>query len=134
MTIAAYRAQSGALKQVIEFNRHVFAADLGVEEGGELGGPDPHELLDAALAACTGLTLHWYARRKAIPLTDARIEVSHVEADGVYRLSVSIALEGDLSDVQRADLLRVAGKCPVHKSLVSRIEIETGLVEAPSPL
>ena len=132
MVILSYRAQSGALKQVIDFGRHLFAADLDLERGGDLGGPDPHEILDASLAACTGLTLHWYARRKAIPLKDARIEVSHTELNGVYRLSVSIALVGDLSDLQRADLLRVAGKCPVHKSLTSQIEIETRLIGSPT--
>jgi putative redox protein len=127
MSVLAYRAQRGHLRQVIEASNHVFAADTGVDNGGDAGAPDPHEILDAALAACTGLTLGWYARRRGIPLTDARVEVSHVEADGVYRLKVRIQLEGDLTPAQRADLLRVAEKCPVHQSLTSQIEIETHL-------
>lgn len=135
MSILAYRSQRGQLRQVIEFSNHVFAADTGVDNGGDAGAPDPHEILDAALAACTGLTLGWYARRRGIPLTDARVVVGHVEADGVYRLTVEIELDGDLTEAQRADLLRVAEKCPVHKSLTSKIEIDTQLaarVDGPS--
>lgn len=132
MSILAYRAQRGQLRQVIEFSNHVFAADTGVDNGGDAGAPDPHEILDAALAACTGLTLGWYARRRGIPLTDAKIVVGHIEADGVYRLRVDIELEGDLTPAQRADLLRVAEKCPVHKSLTSQIEIETQLAAGAS--
>lgn len=135
MSILAYRSQRGQLRQVIEFSNHVFAADTGVDNGGDAGAPDPHEILDAALAACTGLTLGWYARRRGIPLTDARVVVGHVEADGVYRLKVEIELDGDLTEAQRADLLRVAEKCPVHKSLTSKIEIDTQLaarVDGPS--
>jgi putative redox protein len=129
MSILAYRAQRGQLRQVIEFSNHLFGADTGVDNGGDAGAPDPHEILDAALAACTGLTLGWYARRRGIPLTDARIVVGHAEGDGVYRLRVEIELEGDLTPAQRADLLRVAEKCPVHKSLTSQIEIETLLAD-----
>jgi putative redox protein len=42
--------------------------------------------------------------------------------------SRAIRLEGDLSDDQRAALLAIADKCPVHRTLHGQAIIETRLV------
>jgi putative redox protein len=118
VTIRVIRDQGAPMRHEIHIGRHSLASDLTVEEGGGESGPNPHDLYDAALGACTALTVLWYAKRKNIPV--AGIEVS-VERDasqeraGIYRLSAALTLTGDLSATQQEELLRAAEKCPVHK-------------------
>lgn len=104
-------------------------------EGNDLG-PTPYELLTAALGACTAMTLQMYARRKGYPLVEVAVEVEHsrVHADDCKeceepregRIDVlrrKIVLRGPLDDAEREDLLRVASRCPVHKTLKNQPEI-----------
>jgi putative redox protein len=98
-------------------------------EGNDLG-PTPYEFLTAALGVCTAMTLQLYARRKQYPLHEVAIEVEfdRVHADdceGCIRdedsridvLTRKIVVKGPLDDAQKADLLRVAARCPVHRTL-----------------
>ena len=100
-----------------------------VANGGEDSGPSPHDLYDSALGACKALTMLWYAKRKQIPLASIDVSVERDASDernGTYRLKTLVALGGDLSDAQRAELLNVAKKCPVHKLMTQvTTEIET---------
>jgi len=89
--------------------------------------PNPHDLLDSALAACTTLTLQIYAKRKGYDLQEVHVSVSHEESQGAYKLIRHIDLRGELAPNIREDLLRVANKCPVHKSLSAHISIDTTL-------
>ena len=97
-------------------------------------GPTPHEIYDSALGACKAMTVLWYANRKQIPLEDIRVDVERddsAERQGTYRLRVTLALTGPLSDAQRQELLTVAGKCPVHKLMtVATTEVTTELAPA----
>jgi putative redox protein len=131
VTIRVVRDQLAPMRHEIHIGRHSLASDLSVEEGGEASGPSPHDLYDAALGACTALTVLWYAKRKNIAVE--RIEVS-VERDasqeraGIYRLSASLTLTGDLSATRREELLRAAQKCPIHKLMTEvTTEISTSL-------
>jgi putative redox protein len=134
MSITVTRDLSQPMRHVVQVRDHQFAIDGSVEEGGLDSGPSPHDLYDAALAACKALTLVWYAKRKAIPLADVRIGVERdasAERQGVYRLATTLHLGGDLSEAQRQELLTVAGKCPVHKLMTTTtIEITTVLAPA----
>src|SRR3954470_23870167 len=103
-------------------------ADLAPAVGGAGNDPTPHQLLDSALAACTLLTMQLYARRKQYPLTGAQVSIDRGEDREVYRMRRLLTLEGTLDDAQRADLVRVANACPIHKALGKRFEIETTLV------
>jgi putative redox protein len=125
--VKIHKAADGRLKQDIEVGTHVFHADASVEAGGEGAGPSPHDLLDAALGACTALTVTLVARRKQWPLDDVRVEITHAEAAGVYTLTRKIDLLGALSAEQREYLLGIANKCPIHKALSGRFEIATEL-------
>ena len=95
-------------------------------------GRSPHDLYDAALGACTAMTVLWYAKRKSIPVQDIKVSVDRdatQERSGSYRLSVVIALTGDLSTDQRQELLRIAEKCPIHKLMTDvTTEIATTLL------
>lgn len=118
MTIRVIRDQRAPMRHDIHIGGNSIATDLSVEEGGDGSGPTPHDLYDAALGACTALTVLWYAKHKDIPVEDIEVSVerdSSQERTGIYRLSAALRLTGDLSAGQRQDLLRAAEKCPVHK-------------------
>jgi len=100
-------------------------ADLDASAGGDTSYPSPHDLLDSALAACTTLTLQLYAKRKNYAVTGIHVSVDHQEAGGSYSLKREVRVSGDLKPEILDDLLRVANRCPVHKSLSSQITIET---------
>ena len=107
--------------------------------GGTEQGPTPYDHVAAALASCTVLTLRMYADRKDWPLEEVRAEVFHekVHAEDceecettqgdIGLLTRSLTLTGDLDDDQRARLLRIADRCPVHRTLEGHIEVHTTL-------
>ncbi|MBI3230187.1 MAG: OsmC family protein, partial [Burkholderiales bacterium] len=104
-----------------------FEADLETSAGGAGTAPSPHDLLDAALASCTVLTLQVYSKRKQYPLQAAHVEVTHTETPSGYQLKRVLRLTGELSQEQITDLLRVANVCPIHKALHKQFEVVTEL-------
>lgn len=130
MTIRLERQRTEAgfapMAQSVHIRDHALVADGSVAEGGTDAGPDPHDLYDAALAACKALTLMWYARRRGIPVGELRTTIERdnsAERAGVYRLVARLSVGGELSDAQLQDLQRVADKCPVHK-LMTQVTTE----------
>jgi putative redox protein len=126
MTITVIRDRAGTMRHVAQVRGHRLAVDELPSVGGEDTGPTPHDLYDTALAACKALTVVWYANRKQMPLTDVTVRVERDDADerkGTYRLHATLELAGDLTDLQREELLNVAGKCPVHK-LMTQVTTE----------
>ncbi len=126
-TVKVRKAPDGKLQQIIEAGNHHWIADEPRDVGGDDAGPGPFDMLDAALGACTALTVTMVAARKQLPLKDVRVEITHTQTDGVYRMQRRIELIGDLKEEQRQYLLGIANKCPVHRTLTGRIEIETTL-------
>lgn len=122
----------GRMRSTVHVRAHTFPVDVAVAAGGEDSGADPHDLFDAALGACKALTTLWYARRHAMPLESIEVAVERDgrdEQQGRYRLHTSLSLGGPLTESQRADLLSVAAKCPIHKLMTTAtIDIETVLV------
>lgn len=116
---------SGKLGQDIEIGTHQLRADERADKGGDDTGPEPHELLAAALGSCTAMTLKIYADRKGWPLDDVRVRVSGSSADGTYVISRQLTLTGQLDAGQRRRLVEIAEKCPVHKTLSGEIVITT---------
>lgn len=118
MTIRVVRDQQAPMRHEIHVGRYRLASDLSLEEGGDGSGPNPHDLYDAALGACTALTVLWYAKLKNIPIEGIEVSLDRdasQERAGVYRLSAALTLTGDLSDAQRKELLAAGKKCPIHK-------------------
>src|SRR5215211_3769368 len=105
--------------------------------GGEGAGPDPYTLLLAALGSCVSMTLMLYARRKGWPLERVRVRLRQrrVHArdcaacgedkpdDYVHHIERAVEMEGPLSEEQRARLLEIAHKCPVHRTLTSAVYV-----------
>jgi len=125
------RDQSLAMRHIVHVRNHLISVDGAVDEGGADAGPNPHDLYDAALGACKALTLVWYAKRKNIPVEDIQVGIERdagEERQGVYRLTATIHLTGDLTEAQRQELLAVAEKCPVQKLMTGvKTEITTTL-------
>jgi putative redox protein len=118
MTVRVVRDRTALMRSTIEIGSHRFAADVGVEDGGEGSAPSPHDLYDAALGACTGLTVLWFAKRKGIPVEDVEVLVTRDDSQeraGTYTLNAVLKLTGNLDEQQRQALLRAAQKCPIHR-------------------
>lgn len=126
-TQAQWSAASGASVCDVSFDQAALKVDLDAEAGGS-GQPAPHDLLDAALAACTTLTLQLYLKRKGWAVPQIRVEVSHAKAGQAYVMTRVLHLDGTLDAEQHAALLRIADACPVHKTLSGQIDIVTELV------
>ena len=133
----ATRTRQGGFTTEIRAGNHSLLADEPKSYGGADLGPNPYDLLNAALGACTSMTLQMYAGRKKWPLKEAIVHLKH---DQVYaedcavceekprkldRLSREVELIGDLNEEQRKRLMEIADKCPVHKTLRSEISIDT---------
>ncbi|WP_309683746.1 OsmC family protein [Polaromonas sp.] len=126
MPIELKRDRSAAMAQLLTIRSHTLVSDGSQAEGGADSGPSPHDLYDAALGACKALTVMWYARKKGIPVDDVHTVVERDdtgERSGVYRLTASLKIQGDLTDAQLHELQTVAHKCPVHK-LMSTVTTE----------
>ena len=121
---------SKSFQQKITAGEHQFLADVDAKLGGTNSGPSPHELLAAALCSCTGITLNMYAQRKAWPLSNAFVTVDISRTNQIEHFERTIELSGDLDAEQRARLLEIANKCPVHLALAGQIQISTQLINA----
>lgn len=126
MEVTTHRG-TGPLQQVIEIGPHRLLTYAPVDAGGEASGPAPHDLLAAALAACTTLTVNLYAKRKGWKLDEVLVSVQHGQEGAAYGFQRSIRLLGELSAEERERLLDIANKCPVHKTLSGQIAIRTVL-------
>ena len=129
--------------QEIRAGRHTLRADEPVASGGTDTGPDPYALLLAALGACTSMTLRMYANRKGWPLTGVTVRLSQSKVYAkdcedcetasdarIDRIERAIELSGDLSAEQKARLIEIAERCPVHRTFIGVKHIVTSLVEA----
>jgi putative redox protein len=111
---------AGTYRQRISVDTHELFADVGTSLGGEDSAPDPHDLLDSSLAACTAITLSMYAKRRGMSLDSINIDIardSSKEKSGEYNLALNIHFVGSLSEEQKQQLLDIIEKCPIHKLL-----------------
>lgn len=117
-------------RTVVMSDSHHFVADEPMSVGGKDLGPNPGELLTAALASCSAITIKMYAERKGWPLEEAKVEVDfeNFRKEGKATFIKSVELKGNLNDEQRARLLEIGGRCPIHKILTGQIEIKETLI------
>jgi len=118
--VEAIETGRGKFQLLIRTGKHQLFADEPADFSGLDSGPSPFQLLGSALAACMTMTVRLYADRKEWPLTRIRTAVGHSrELDQAPRdrFDVRLAFEGDLDEEQRARMIEIAGKCPVHKAL-----------------
>lgn len=132
MTIEARLHRPNGALTTLSNGRHVWNADIDKTLGSNDRAPDPHDLLDSALAACTTLTLELYICRRQMPVTGLRVTINHVEDKNEqgqvrYQMMRHIYIEGDVSDVDRENMLEIANKCPIHRLLSGDISIQSAL-------
>lgn len=136
-TVLVRETGDGKFQQEILSGPHRFLADEPVKVGGLDSGPGPYDLLLAGFGACTSMTLRLYAEHKKLPLERVSVQLAHnkIHAEDclncetkegmVDRIDRNITMEGPLDAEQRKRLLEIADKCPVHRTLESKIEIRT---------
>jgi len=134
---------SGFLQEVVSGAHHL-QADEPVSAGGSDAAPDPYDYLLVALGVCTSMTVGLYARRKQWPLENITVSLRHSRIhakdceecetkEGMLdRIETEIELTGSLSSEQRAKLMEIAAKCPVHRTLKSEINIRLRAAEKSS--
>ena len=116
----------GKYQNWVVAGEHVRIAAEPESLGGDDSGFTPFEYLNAALGACTSITLRMYADRKSWELHQVHVDVFHQRGeDGKSIFTRKIRLEGNLNTEQRARLIEIANKCPVHKTLHEGAEIKT---------
>lgn len=124
----------------IRSGEHALVADEPAAVGGNDVGPTPYDLLSAALASCTTMTLGMYARHKGIDLSASTVRVQHGKIHAkdcddcesgsgkIDEFIRELEVEGDLSEAERARLVEIADKCPVHRTLYGEVKVRTRLV------
>ena len=121
------------LAQHVHAGRHHLIADEPEAQGGTDHGPSPYAFLLAALGACTAMTLRLYAQRKGWDLGEVDVVLRHERAHAadaaaagegrLERIFKEVTFGGALDGEQRARLLEIADRCPVHRTLTGRLEV-----------
>ena len=87
------------------------------------------------------MTVRMYADRRGFPLEHVSVRLTHRRSHAddcadpmgkpctVEHIDRQIRLTGPLDEVQRARLLEIADRCPVHRTLTGDIRITTTVDE-----
>lgn len=134
------RGGGAGFAQEIEIGPHRLKGDEPLAFGGTDTGPSPYDFLLVALGTCTSMTISLYAQRNGWPLDSVTVLLHHskihaidcaeceTKVGKIDRIEREIQLTGALTTEQRAKLMEIADKCPVHRTLTSEINIRTRAV------
>ncbi len=129
------RGNAREFLQEVVAGKHHLRGDEPTAYGGTDAAPGPYDYLLVALGVCTSMTIGFHARRKQIPLEDITVVLRHsrihakdceeceMKEGMLDRIDVDVQLTGPLTPEQHAKLMEMAGKCPVHRTLKSEIDI-----------
>jgi putative redox protein len=140
--VHTYLPADEPFKTTLTAGKHELIADEPADvDGGRDEGPDPYDYLLMALGSCTVMTVKMYARRKDWPLDDTYLELKHHKRHSkdckecessrskIDVIEKELIVKGDLSDDQVDRLLEISEKCPVHRTLMSDIKIESSVTQ-----
>ena len=134
------RGDAEGFTQKVQVGSHQLMTDEPVSYGGMDSGPSPYDLILAALGSCTSMTIGLYARKRSWPVDKITVSLWHSKIHAkdcddcetkegrIDRIEMEIHLDGSLTDEQRAKLMEVAEKCPVHQTLTHEINIKSRAV------
>ena len=137
---AIVQGDAKGFPQNVQVGSHSLTTDEPVSYGGTDSGPSPYDLILAALGSCTSMTIGLYARKRNWPVEKITVSLWHTKIHAkdcddcetkegrIDRIEMEIHLDGNLTNEQRGKLMEVAGKCPVHQTLTSEINIKTKAV------
>jgi uncharacterized OsmC-like protein len=129
------RGNAREFLQDVVSGKHRLRADEPISYGGKDAAPGPYDYLLIALGVCTSMTIGYHARRKKIPLENITVSLRHSRIhakdceecetkEGMLdRIDADIELTGALTAEQHSQLMMIAAKCPVHRTLKSEIDI-----------
>src|ERR687893_3284539 len=123
MPMRAVARQTRGFTHDISVRDHHLVADEPVDQGGEDHGPSPQELLAAALASCTAITMEMYAKRKGWNVDGLEVDCDYTPAErgSPTRFELVMRMPAHLSDEQAERLRVIAAKCPVHRTLEGEV-------------
>jgi len=137
-TVTVTETGTGTYTQQITAGRHQLVADEPLPVGDD-EGPNPYDLLMAALGACTSMTVRMYANRKGWRLDRIQVTLRHkrihaqdcadceTKVGWVSHIDRDIEITGEIDDSQRQQLMHIAERCPVHQTLTSEVDVATSL-------
>ncbi len=142
LQVVASLREENKFTTAIKAGDHFLTGDEPETYGGNNFGPTPYDFVSSGLATCTAMTIRMYADRKKWKIKEVNVHINHDKVHGedcgkcendasskIDRFTREIELIGDLDEKQQQRLLEIANKCPVHKTLLSEIKIETKLKE-----
>ena len=141
--VVIVRGDGAGFAQEIDAGRHRLRADESLAGGGTDTGPSPYDYLLVALGTCKSMTIALYAQRKHWPLEGVTIRLRHskiyasdcadcdTKEGKLDRIVCEIELLGKLGAEERAQLIEIAQKCPVHRTLKSDVDIQTRVAGNP---
>jgi putative redox protein len=126
---AVARRVGDGLKHHIDIGTHKVTSDEPKGVGGTDSGPNPQELLAASLASCSAITLEMYAKRKGWDVGDVVVDVDYEPAQrgSPTRFEILVHLPKELPEDQRAKLMQIVAKCPVHRTLEGEVMFDEKL-------
>lgn len=119
----ATAVQQDGYRHEVRIRSHTLTADEPVDKGGGDAGPTPQELLAAALASCTAVTMEMYAERKGWDVAGLSVDAEYSPAERGCPTSFALVLRmpAHLSEEQVERLQVIAAKCPVHRTLEGEV-------------
>jgi putative redox protein len=129
-TIVIDETKAGAFQVKVTAGSSTFLVDEPAAVGGLDSGPNPYDLLSAAVGSCSLMTMRLYADRKKWPLERIRVKVTH-HRDGLAGRDLflrEIQLFGALDEAQRARIIAISKRCPVHLTIERGSDVETVLL------
>ena len=109
----------------VTMGSHSLISDEPERLGGDNLGPNPFDLLGAALAACTSMTIRMYAERKGWDVQNLTVSVDHQRDRGHDTFTRIISFDGPLGEEERERLIDVSHRCPVHRVMEGSATILT---------
>ena len=116
----------------VSIGKHILVADEPVELGGTDLGPTPLSMLLSSLGTCKAITMRMYANQKNWPLEGILLSLSaEIKKEGIHQqtfITCAIELKGDLDDMQKERIYKIADRCPIQKILSNPIHIDSKFI------
>jgi putative redox protein len=122
----ALARQREKLTHDVKVGDHAITVDEPVDSGGDDLGPSPQELLAAALASCTAVTMEMYAQRKGWDVSGLAVDCRYTPAERgcPTRFELVFKMPAHLDEEQIERLQVIAAKCPVHRTLEGEVAFD----------